>query len=165
MIVTLPIELLAMRKQRQPLPDTHCLHATTRVETAQFEGFRALILTRVPGGGGGHAPDTVDTLVRCVECLRLGFPSTGGPHIWKLDSDSPCRTTKQRGTCMGLGLAVVPLPHPEWLCEGCNAQLCVTAEGGRGREALVLPSQVSLEVALLGPKTQIELCCGSCLSD
>jgi len=24
-------------------PDTHCLHATTGVETAQFEGFRQLI--------------------------------------------------------------------------------------------------------------------------
>ena len=32
-----------MKARWQPLPDTHCLHATTRVETAQSEGFGALI--------------------------------------------------------------------------------------------------------------------------
>ena len=32
-----------MKIQRQPVPDTHCLHATTRVEIAELEGFMALI--------------------------------------------------------------------------------------------------------------------------
>ena len=32
-----------MKIQRQPLPDTHCLHATTRVEPAPFEVLKALI--------------------------------------------------------------------------------------------------------------------------
>ena len=53
--------LLAMRKQRQPLPDTHYLHATIRVETAQ----------RIQGTLWPYQTDTLAVVVG-GESLTLG---------------------------------------------------------------------------------------------
>ena len=52
--------LLGMKIRRQPLPTTHCLHATTRVEAAQSEGCRALI--RVWCGLAGGFEDLSDVV-------------------------------------------------------------------------------------------------------